>query len=44
MAAQTEVMRRLPLPVSPVRPEPNSMQRAFVENLLRIAGSGERRA
>lgn len=25
MAAQTEVMRRLPLPVSPVRPEPNSM-------------------
>ena len=44
MAAQTEVMRRLPLPVSPVRPEPNSMQRAFVENLLRIAGSGEHRA
>lgn len=44
MAAQIEVMRRLPLPVSPVRPEPNSMQRAFVENLLRIAGSGERRA
>lgn len=44
MAAQTEVMRRLPLLVSPVRPEPNSMQRAFVENLLRIAGSGERRA
>lgn len=44
MAAQAEVMKRLPLPVSPVRPEPNSMQRAFVENLLRIAGSGERRA
>ncbi len=44
LAAQREVMKRLPLPASTERPEPNSMQRAFVGNLLKIAESGERRA
>ena len=44
MAAQKEVMMHLPLPASSLRPEPNSMQRAFVENLLKIVNSGERRA
>lgn len=44
LAAQREVMKRLPMPVSTERPEPNSMQRAFVGNLLKIAESGERRA